>query len=92
MAERAPKGHRAPVAARSGAPSRPTENWDQPDWDRIPVQVNRLQVSIAKACAKACAASPSGSVSRGLSRMRGNSHVRFLREGAAVMPSPYLTH
>ena len=26
---------------------------------------------------------------KGLSRMRGNSHVRFLGEGLAVMPSSY---
>ena len=27
----------------------------------------------------------------GLSRMRGNSHVRFLGEGAAATPFPYPT-
>ena len=30
-----------------------------------------------------------GSFMKGLSRMRGNSHVRFLGEGLAVMPSSY---
>ena len=29
---------------------------------------------------------------KGLSRMRGNSHVRFLGEGLAVMPSSYPIH
>ena len=32
-----------------------------------------------------------GGASHGLSRMRGNSHVRFLGEGAAAMPPPYPT-
>ena len=30
-------------------------------------------------------------VLKGLSRMRGNSHVRFLGEGVSVMESPYPT-
>lgn len=35
-------------------------------------------------------ASPRG-VCKGLSRMRGNSHVRFLGKGAAATPPPYST-
>ena len=34
---------------------------------------------------------PARGVGEGLSRMRGNLHVRFSGEGAAVMPLPYPT-
>jgi hypothetical protein len=34
----------------------------------------------------------SAGLSNGLSRMKGNFHVRFLGEGVAAMPLPYPTY
>ena len=52
----------------------------------------RLQVSIVKVAQQCCiTGSCNRGLCRGLSRMKGNFHARFLGEGAAVMPLPYPT-
>ena len=51
---------------------------------------SRMPYRIAqKRCLFCCAGFPNGNFLKGLSRMRGNSHVRFLGEKGAVMPLTY---
>ena len=53
-------------------------HWEQIDWPKCERQVRRLQARIVKATRnRRNADSAHAGLSIGLSRMRGNSHVRF---------------
>ena len=73
----------------AGAPARADQMWLQTDWSHISAQVRRLQVRIAKATL--VARCHSVVLKNGLSRMRGDSHVRFLGGRGAAMSHAYLT-
>ncbi len=77
------------VCASSGK----TTAWDQIDWPQCERQVRRLQARIVKATrgSPVNTGSAHTGLGNGLSRMKGNFHVRFLGEGAAAMPFPYPT-
>ena len=64
----------APVG--SGAAFRGKTDWRQVDWQAVRRDVRRLQARIVKATQGVTASNDMG-VSRGLSRVRGNSHARF---------------
>jgi hypothetical protein len=65
-------------------------HWEQIDWSQCERQARRLQVSIVKV-ARRVTGSAHAELCGGLSRMRGNSHVRFSGEGVAATPLPYPT-
>ena len=65
------------AATQAGALSRFDVNWDAIHWHAAHRIVRRLQARIVKA--------------RGLSRMRGNSHVRFLGDRVGVILPGYPT-
>jgi hypothetical protein len=66
--------------------------WHGIVWAKAHGTVRRLQMSIAKAVWKSrTAGSCNKGFCRGLSRMRGNLHVRFLGGGIAAMRSCYPT-
>ena len=64
----------APVG--SGAASHGKTDWRQVDWQAVRRNVRRLQARIVKATQGVTASNDMG-VSRGLSRVRGNSPARF---------------
>jgi len=66
---------------------------NQLDWFKGARPVNRLQVCIVKAMRVILALTGlvHAGLWNGLSRMKGNFHVRFLGEGAAATPFPYPT-
>jgi len=66
---------------------------NQRDWFKCVCPVNRLQAHIVKAARKFSARTgfAQAGLRSGLSRMKGNFHVRFLGEGAAATPRPYPT-
>ena len=80
------------TATIAGAPSHNKVNWNAIDWQKANRNVNRLQARIVKATQYLLNVTVSfNGHLEGLSRMRGNSHVRFLGEGAAATPPPYPT-
>ena len=62
-------------------------HWDQINWSQCARRVRRLQARIVKATTGSARAG----LRIGLSRMRGNSHVRFSGEGVAATLLPYPT-
>jgi hypothetical protein len=70
----------------AGAVPHGVVGWQAIDWRKVHHNVCRLQARIVQATP----ASREGRL-RGLSRMRGNSHVRFLGGGAVVTPPRYPT-
>ena len=62
----------------------------QVDWPKCERPVRRLQARIVKV-ARRGTGSAHAELCGGLSRMRGNSHVRFSGEGVAATPLPYPT-
>jgi hypothetical protein len=64
-------------------------NWDAIDWQPIKANVRRLQMRIAKAVR--VLPGPATGLSKGLSRVTGNYHARFLGEGVAVRSLSYPT-
>ena len=81
------------TATIAGAPSHNKVNWNAIDWQKANRNVNRLQARIVKATQYLLNVTVSfNGHLEGLSRMRGNSHVRFLGEGAAATPPPYPTN
>ena len=81
------------TATIAGATSHNKVNWNAIDWQKANRTVNRLQARIVKATQEflSCGTAFFNERLEGLSRMRGNSHVRFLGEGAAATPPPYPT-
>jgi len=72
--------------------SPPEELWNAMDWRTTERQVLRLQMRIAKATrSQVEPPGPYSGPSSGLSRMWGNSHVRFLGEDEPAMVHPYPT-
>lgn len=65
-------------------------NWDAIDWQPIEANVRRLQMRIAKATSDGVTGSDLGPL-KGLSRVKGNFHARFLGEGMAARSFPYPT-
>ena len=63
------------------------------DWFKCARPVSRPQACIVKArrVILALTGPVHAGLRNGLSRMKGNFHVRFLGEEAAAMPSPYPT-
>jgi hypothetical protein len=80
----------------SGAASRRTDAWDQIDWRQtertVGYPLGGLQARIVKATQRRVTLPYRGCGCGGLSRMRGNSHVRFSGEGATERPPPYPTY
>jgi hypothetical protein len=76
----------------SGAASRRTDAWDQIDWRQAERTVRCLLARIVKATQRRVTPPYRRRGCGGLSRMRGNSHVRFSGEGAAERPPPYPTY
>ena len=77
MATRVPMAaHEAEVGITVGAVPHAKVDWRQVDWDQVQRNVRRLQARIVKATQGVTASNDMG-VSRGLSRVRGNSHARF---------------
>ena len=81
------------VARARGASSGGTTQTNQRVWFKCARPVNRLQAHIVKAARKFSARTgfAHAGLRSGLSRMKGNFHVRFLGEGAAATPRPYPT-
>jgi hypothetical protein len=71
--------------------SPPEELWNAIDWRTTGRRVLRLQTRIAKATREVELPGPYSGPLQGLSRMRGNSHVRFLGEDEPAMVHPYPT-
>ena len=68
--------HGTAAAIGSGAAPHDKTDWRQVDWQAVRRDVRRLQVRIVKATQGVTASGDTG-VSRGLSRVRGNSPARF---------------
>jgi hypothetical protein len=70
-------------------------HWDQIDWNQCHRQVRRLQARIVQATLglnrRVHRLRLTAGLLNGLSRMKGNFHVRFLGEGAAATPLLYPT-
>lgn len=64
---------------------------DQIDWPKCERPVRRLQARIVKATQVEYTGSVIAGLWNGLSRMKGNFHVRFLGEGVAATSPPYPT-
>ena len=81
------------VAQAMCASSGRTTPANQLDWFKGACPVNRLQVCIVKARRVIIALTGlvHAGLWNGLSRMKGNFHVRFLGEGAAATPLLYPT-
>ena len=78
------------------ASSGKTNAWDQIDWSHSARQVRRLQARIVKVTLTenqtvVKTGFAHAGLWNGLSRMKGNFHVRFLGEGAAATLLPYPT-
>ena len=80
------------AATQAGALSHFDVSWDAIHWHAAHRIVRRLQARIVKATqASGETASRNRGVKRGLSRMRGNPHVRFLGSWAgAILPATRL--
>ena len=70
-----------------------TPHANQFDWLQCACPVNRLQAYIVKGTRdiSVWTGSAHAGLCNGLSRMKGNFHVRFLGEDAAATPRPYPT-
>jgi hypothetical protein len=81
------------VAQSMCASSGKTTHANQSDWLKSARPVSGLQVHIVEVSREfpALPGPVRTGLRNGLSRMRGNFHVRFSGEGAAAMPLPYPT-
>ena len=80
------------TATLSLGASSTSANWDAIKWQSLEVNVRRLQMRIAKAtrAMDVVTGSDLGPL-KGLSRVKGNFHARFLGEGMAARSFPYPT-
>ena len=82
------------TATIAGATSQNKLDWNAIDWHKANQNVHRLQARIVKATQGeylSCGTAFFNERLEGLSRMRGNSHVRFLGEEAVATQPPYPT-
>ncbi len=75
------------AAVQAGALSRPAVAWNTINWHSAQRIVRRLQARIVKARNRVSSKRRNG----GLSRMRGNSQVRFLGGRVGAIPPGYPT-
>jgi hypothetical protein len=93
QAEASRKGRgQSEATAQPDAGALPTwrEDWHAINWRKIYPKVRRLQVRIAEAVRATQQPGRAIGLQKGLSRMRGNSHVRFL-EGLGGRKAPWPT-
>ncbi len=81
------------TATIAGATLYKMVDWYAIDWHKVNQNVRRLQARIVKATREVLPRETASIDDRleGLSRMRGNSHVRFLGEERVATLSPYPT-
>jgi len=68
-----------------------SDHWHGINWRSCYEKVRKMQARIVKATQENSETGSPKGLSRGLSRMTGNFHVRFLGEGKAAMPFSYPT-